>query len=250
MIFLFRLVCLIILGVFVSLVGILFCLLNPRNPKNVVRFAHLYGICLRPFLGVKVITRVHPSITNMQSRVYIANHQNNLDVPIASEIVQPKTVTVGKKSLVWIPFFGQLYWLSGNILLDRTNKAKARDTLGQVVAKMQQKNISIWMFPEGTRSQGRGLLPFKTGAFKTAIEAKTPIVPICISNTTQIKLSRWNNGHVIVEMLEPIETTALDKKDAKTLMDQCYALMKAKIDDLNLEVLNLNQKRNQKGEQA
>ncbi len=38
------------------------------------------------------------------------------------------------------------------------------------------------MFPEGTRSRGRGLLPLKTGAFRTAIQANVPIVPICASN--------------------------------------------------------------------
>lgn len=246
MIFLFRIICLFILGIFVSFIGVIFCLFNPKNPKNVARFAHLYGLILRPFLGIKVITRASESIKKPQSRVYIANHQNNYDVPIAGEIVQPKTVTVGKKSLVWIPFFGQLYWLSGNILLDRNNKSKARDTLGQVVAQMKKKDISIWMFPEGTRSNGRGLLPFKAGAFRTAIEAGAPIVPICISDTTKIKLNRWNNGFVIVEMLEPIETAHLEKQEAKKLMDECHQLMQEKIASLNQEVLKLNQENQNK----
>ncbi|OCG08911.1 acyl-phosphate glycerol 3-phosphate acyltransferase [Gilliamella sp. wkB178] len=241
MVFLFRLVSVLILGIIICCLGIIFCLFNPRNPKNVARFAHLFSFFFAPILGVKVDTRKYPNIENLGSCVFIANHQNNYDMVVAAEIVQPKTVTVGKKSLAWIPFFGQLYYLTGNILLDRNNKAKAHDTINQVVNEIKRRGISIWMFPEGTRSRGRGLLPFKTGAFKAAIAAGVPIVPICVSDTNNIKLNRLHNGHMIVEMLTPIETKSLHKEDARALMEQCYQQMAAKIQQINAEVQQLNQ---------
>ena len=61
----------------------------------------------------------------------------------ASNIVQPPTVTVGKKSLLWVPFFGLLYWLTGNLLIDRNNRAKAHGTIAQVVKHIQKRNISV-----------------------------------------------------------------------------------------------------------
>lgn len=240
MIFLFRLISVVFLGVIICILGILFCLFNPRNPKNVARFAHLFSFFFKPIFGVKVTTRKFANIETMGNCVYIANHQNNFDMIVAADIVQAKTVTVGKKSLAWIPFFGQLYYLTGNILLDRNNKSKAHNTINQVVDEIKKHNISIWMFPEGTRSRGRGLLPFKTGAFKAAIAAGVPIVPICVSDTNNIKLNRLNNGHMIVEMLEPIDTKSLQKEDARTLMEQCYQQMKNKIDQINDEVNKLN----------
>lgn len=240
MVFLFRLICVVILGILICILGVLFCLFNPRNAKNVARFAHLFSFLFKPIFGVKVDTRKYNNIENIGSCVYIANHQNNFDMVVAADIVQPKTVTVGKKSLAWLPFFGQLYYLTGNILLDRNNKSKARDTINQVVNEIKKQGISIWMFPEGTRSRGRGLLPFKTGAFKAAIAAGVPIVPICVSDTNNIKLNRLNNGHMIVEMLEPIETKNLHKEDARTLMEQCYQIMANKIVQLNSEVKKLN----------
>lgn len=240
MVFLFRLIFVVITGIIICVLGVIFCLFNPRNPKNVARFAHLFSFLFKPIFGVKVITRPYSKISDMGSCVYIANHQNNYDMVVAAEIVQPKTVTVGKKSLALIPFFGQLYYLTGNILIDRNNKSKARDTIEQVVREIQDRGISIWMFPEGTRSRGRGLLPFKTGAFKAAIAAGVPIVPICVSETNNIKLNRINNGHMIVEMLDPIETKNLHKEDAKALMEQCYAQMSNKIAEINAEVQQLN----------
>lgn len=243
MVFLFRLITVVLIGIVVCVLGIIFCLFNPRNPKNVARFAHLFSFFFKPILGVKVDTRLYPEISKIGSCVYIANHQNNFDMVVAADVVQPKTVTVGKKSLAWIPFFGQLYYLTGNILIDRNNKSKAHDTIGQVVKEIKTRGISIWMFPEGTRSRGRGLLPFKTGAFKAAIAAGVPIVPICVSDTNNIQLNRLNNGHMIVEMLDPIDTKSLRKEDARTLMEQCYQQMIEKLIEINNEVKQLNSKK-------
>ena len=240
MVFLFRLIFVLFIGIITCVLGVIFCLFNPRNPKNVARFAHLFSFFFKPILGVKVDTRKYPEIEKLGSCVFIANHQNNYDMVVAADIVQPKTVTVGKKSLALIPFFGQLYYLTGNILIDRNNKSKARDTINFVVKEIKKREISIWMFPEGTRSRGRGLLPFKTGAFKAAIAAGVPIVPICVSDTNNIKLNRLNNGHMIVEMLPPIATKDLSKEDARTLMEQCYQQMSEKIAQINLEVTKLN----------
>jgi len=84
--------------------------------------------------------------------VYIANHQNNWDLFTVAAAVTPKVVTVGKKSLAFLPLFGQLYWLTGNILIDRGNRSKAMGTIDQVIDKMKNSDVSIWMFPEGTRN--------------------------------------------------------------------------------------------------
>lgn len=237
---LFRIIVVTILAILICIVGVIVCLFSPRNPKNVAKFAHIFGKVLTPLLGMKVITRECASVKNAGSHVFIGNHQNNYDILVAGQVVQPGTVTIGKKSLIWVPFFGPLYWITGNILLDRDNKSKARDTLGQVVNEIKQKGLSVWMFPEGTRSRGRGLLPFKTGAFRTAIAAGVPIVPICVSNTNHISFNRWDNCHMIVEMLEPISTEGMQKEDAKTLMDHCYKLMSDKIKQLDEEVSKLN----------
>ncbi|PVZ85132.1 1-acyl-sn-glycerol-3-phosphate acyltransferase [Serratia sp. S1B] len=226
--------------ILVCLFGSIYCLFSPRNPRHVATFGHLFGR-LSAVFGLKVEIRKPANAANFGKCIYIANHQNNYDMVTAAKIVQPRTVTVGKKSLVWIPFFGQLYWLTGNLLIDRDNRAKAHGTIAQVVEAFKKKEISIWMFPEGTRSRGRGLLPFKTGAFHAAIAAGVPIVPICISTTSgKINLNRWDNGHVIIEMLEPIDSRDYNKEQVRELAAHCRELMKAKIEQLDAEVAELD----------
>ncbi|EJS91866.1 1-acyl-sn-glycerol-3-phosphate acyltransferase, partial [Pasteurella multocida subsp. multocida str. Anand1_cattle] len=142
--------------------------------------------------GLTVEYRFPKNVDKFGRCIYIGNHQNNYDMVTISYMVQPRTVSVGKKSLIWIPFFGLLYWVTGNILIDRENRTKAHGTMNEVAHRIHDDDLSVWMFPEGTRSRGRGLLPFKTGAFYAAIAAGVPIVPVVCSTTQgKIDLNRW-----------------------------------------------------------
>ncbi|WAT01071.1 1-acylglycerol-3-phosphate O-acyltransferase [Rouxiella chamberiensis] len=236
MLFIFRVIYVVVFSILVCIFGSIYCLFSPRNPKHVATFGHLFG-GLAPIFGLKVEQRIPADAAQNGNCIYIANHQNNFDMVTVSNMVQPRTVTVGKKSLLWIPFFGPLYWLTGNLLIDRENRAKAHGTISQVVAQIKKKDVSIWMFPEGTRSRGRGLMPFKTGAFHAAIAAGVPIVPICVSNTNnKIKLNRWNNGLVIIEMLPPVDTTQYGKERLRELSEHCRQIMADKIAELDAEV--------------
>ncbi|PIJ49717.1 1-acyl-sn-glycerol-3-phosphate acyltransferase [Erwinia sp. OLTSP20] len=236
MLALFRIVVVVIYSILVCVFGCIWCLFTPRQPNHVARFGRMFGR-LSPLFGVKVETRLPPGAGHFPNAIYIANHQNNYDMITAANIVQPNTVTVGKKSLLWIPFFGQLYWLTGNLLIDRDNRAKAHTTITQVVEQFKKKTISFWMFPEGTRSRGRGLLPFKTGAFHAALAAGVPIIPVVVTNTHEkIKLNRRRNGLVIVEMMPPIDTRAFEKESVRKLATHCRELMSARLDALNAEV--------------
>ena len=236
MLVILRTLIVIIYSILVCVLGCIWCLFLLLNPRHVATFGHLFG-ALAPLFGVKVEVRRPEGAEHYGNAIYIANHQNNYDMITAANIVQPTTVTVGKKSLLWIPFFGLLYWLTGNLLIDRDNRAKAHSTIAKVVDEFKRKRISFWMFPEGTRSRGRGLLPFKTGAFHAAVAAGVPIIPIVVSTThNKIKLNRWKNGLVIVEMLPPVDVAAFEKESVRKLATHCRELMQAKLNELDAEV--------------
>lgn len=231
-----RTILVVLLSICICVFGLIYCLFSPRDPRHVATFGRMFGR-MAPLLGLKVELRYPSSMVTRQSCIYIANHQNNYDMVTAASMVQPRTVTVGKKSLLWIPFFGQLYWLTGNLLIDRENRLRAHGTISEIVEHIKKKNISIWMFPEGTRSRGRGLMPFKMGAFYAAIAAGVPVVPICVSNTSnKIKLNRWSNGLVIVELLPPVDTAPYTRDRVRELADHCRELMAARLVELDAEV--------------
>jgi len=230
--------------VFICFASCFYCLLRPFHRNNVHHTARYLGKVSKIF-GFEVEVRIPESIKNLGPVVYIANHQNNYDLFTMSNAVQPGTVSVGKKSLKWIPLFGQMYWLTGNILIDRKNTSKAMDTISLTAKKIVESQLSVWIFPEGTRSRGRGLLPFKTGAFRTAAKANVPIVPICGSSQDKtIDISRWDNGKIIIEFLDPMYIENDSRESIRKLTDESHQLMEEKINQLNDEVASTHQVKN------
>ncbi|MGF1702262.1 1-acylglycerol-3-phosphate O-acyltransferase [Photobacterium makurazakiensis] len=229
-----------------TLCALVYCsIFSPRDPKHVHVFCRWFNQ-LQKIMGVELIHRGKENVADTPKAVYISNHQNIFDFVTSPGMLMPRTVTIGKKSLLWVPFFGPLYWITGNILIDRENKSKARNTIQQVAEAIHKRDLSVWMYPEGTRSKGRGLLPFKTGAFRMAIEAGVPIVPVCVSSVHhKLSLANRNNGIVIAEMLEPIDISEYKVEDARKLAEHCHQLMKAKIAELDEEVIQREQARSQ-----
>lgn len=230
---LFTLFCLILL---VTFGGLIMSLCLAFSKDRVYYIAKAFSPVARLF-GLNVRKHVSYKAYDVPQAVYIANHQNNFDLFTFSHVVPHRTVTVGKSSLKWLPFFGWLYWATGNFMIQRNDRNKAIAAINQIVAKMRDTGLSIWMFPEGTRSRGRGWLPFKRGAFHAAVQAGVPIIPVvCSSTHQQVKLNRWHNGAVKVEVMDPIFTAGLTEKDIPDLVSQCESLMQAKQQELDDEL--------------
>lgn len=221
----------------VSVLGIFICLARPFHPDNTRWFARIYSWGGAAILGIKIRRYNYDSLKKMGPCVYVVNHQDNFDLFICGRVVPKRTVTIGKKNLRYIPFFGQLYWLAGNVFIDRKNSSRSKRTMNSSIRVLTKKNTSIWVFAEGTRNRGRNLLPFKKGAFVMAIEARVPIIPICVSSYARnLDLSRLRSGIAEIRVLPPIITDNLTNEDTNRIMKQCWDDMKETIDAMDREV--------------
>lgn len=238
MIFWPRFILVTLWGIFSFIVGILIGIARPFNPNNV----RLTGKVLCPtgfkILGVEFELRGAEIFDKNPPFVITANHQNNFDMFPGGASIPNGCVTLGKTSIVWIPLFGLFYWLSGNIFIDRRNKRKAKASMERVTREIVENKKSIWIMPEGTRGRGREvLLPFKRGAFITAINAQVPIVPVCFSTYhDRMQWRKLKAGKIIGQVLEPIPTKGMAPEDSVRLMEEVHAKMKAQIIELNNEL--------------
>ena len=236
MLFLIRM---LLLGVHLAvacIVGLLIGLARPFNPDNSRLCGRVFAVPAMWILGMKVKVEADSALHHRRSAVLVANHLSNYDLMTFGLVVPERTVSLGKKSLKWIPLFGQLYWLAGNVLVDRGNAIQAKKAMLTTTDTLQHRDISLWVFAEGTRGHGKGLQPFKKGAFLMAINAGVPIIPVCANNYVRgLNLNRWVSGHLIIRSLAPIATKGLGTDDLPALMAQCHAQMSACIEELDRE---------------
>ncbi|MCU7555421.1 1-acylglycerol-3-phosphate O-acyltransferase [Alteromonas sp. ASW11-19] len=237
MLALIRIPVLLVAFLIINLVVLIVCIARPFH-KNNVNFAGRAYAQMSRVLGLKVVIEKSDKVLDNEPYVFIANHQNSYDIITISKAALPGVVTVGKKSLKWIPVFGQIYWLSGNIMIDRKNSGKARSTLDIAARKIRQKRTSVWLFPEGTRSNGRGLLPFKQGAFRLAKTTEERVVMVTASNLHgKINWNRWNNGTVLIAIDEPVAMT--DDKSIKEWMEFFHTRMQQRQTELDARVAEI-----------
>ncbi|MDH2924899.1 hypothetical protein A4A71_06110 [Nicoletella semolina] len=154
-------------------------------------------------LGIKIEVLGKENIPDTGC-IFIANHQSNYDIFLVTNAVPKKTIAIGKKSILYFPFFGLIYWLGGNVLIDRNNREAALNVLSSLEKRMKKENIFVWFFPEGSRNYGKKLLPFKKGAFYMAKNLDCPVIPVCVSTYyTSFNINRINNGKIIIKYLSP-----------------------------------------------
>jgi 1-acyl-sn-glycerol-3-phosphate acyltransferase len=212
-------------------------LVRPFNPDNTRLCGRVYSLPALRILGLSATLQVDSLVSQPNPFVLVVNHQSNFDLFVLGSVVPRRTVTIGKTSLKWIPFFGQVYWLAGNVLINRGNAQKAKRAMLQTTDVLQHHDTSIWVFPEGTRNLGRGLLPFKKGAFQMAIAAGVPIVPMCCSNYKNVmRLNRWHAGEVRICALAPIATAGMTLEDMPVLMRLCQEQMAQCVAELDRKV--------------
>lgn len=120
-----------------------------------------------------------------QSYVIVANHQSHYDIFLLYGWLGADFKWVMKQELRKAPILGIACDRLGHIFVDRSNREAAIASLEKAKSRIRN-GTSVFFFPEGTRSRNGGLLPFKKGAFRMALDLGLPILPISLVGTRDI----------------------------------------------------------------
>lgn len=102
----------------------------------------------------------------------VANHLSYLDILVLLATV--RGTLLSKAEIARWPVLGFLARTTGTLFVDRTRK---RD-LPRVIAEIERcsaRGLGVAMFPEGTSSDGAGVLPFKPSLFEVALRTRRPV---------------------------------------------------------------------------
>ncbi|MEI6306758.1 MAG: lysophospholipid acyltransferase family protein [Deltaproteobacteria bacterium] len=138
--------------------------------------------------------------------IFMSNHQSNFDILSLLAHMPRQFYWIAKKELFDIPVFGTSMKRGGYIPLDRSDGRKALKSMDNAAAIIREGK-SVVMFPEGTRSQDRKLLPFKRGGFLLALKAGVPVVPVTINGSGRINPAnqiRLYKGNIVINLHLPL----------------------------------------------
>lgn len=138
--------------------------------------------------GVTLYIEGLENIPENEAVLFIGNHRSFFDVVIAYTLVKGPTGFIAKEELSRIPLLRSWMEELGCRFLKRGD---VKQNLKVVLAAIKdvKDGKSVWIYPEGTRSEDSdelNMLPFKDGSFKIAEKSGCRIVPVAMLNTRDI----------------------------------------------------------------
>lgn len=169
--------------------------------------------------------------------VAVSNHESYADIFLISHFPW-EMKWLSKDTLFKIPVYGWLMRMASDIPIKRGK----RESIVSAVAGCRDrlaKRVSVMIFPEGTRALTDEMLPFKDGAFRIAIDAGVPILPIAVAGTRSCMAKgsfAFQRARAKARVLPPIPTSGLTTKDVAALRDQTHDIIDRARRALQLEL--------------
>ena len=157
--------------------------------------------------------------------VLVANHVSNVDAVALLAALPVDFRAVAKQEVRSWPLVGAAVRRAGHLTVDRFDTLHGVEGAAHVT-EVLRRGTSLLIFPEGTCAQGPALLPFRLGAFKAAVEAGRPVVPIHLEGTRRLlrpgsRLQR--PGQFTLSIGEPIIPAAGGWPEMVRLRDRARA---------------------------
>lgn len=180
--------------------------------------------------GAKVDIKGLENIPKDEAVLYIGNHNGFFDVLIGYAAVPNLTGFIAKKEFEKIPGLNWWMHMVNCLFLDRSDARAGLKTILKAIDYIKA-GISIFVFPEGTRSKTGKMGDFKEGTFKIATKTNCPIIPIAFTGTAaafENQFPKIRPVPITMTFGEPIYPASLSKEDKKVLGE----ITKAKIQEM------------------
>jgi 1-acyl-sn-glycerol-3-phosphate acyltransferase len=165
------------------------------------------------------VTGLETYLANHKKYLMVANHISWMDI-IVIQSIKP-CIFVAKSDVASWPLFGWVAQMTGTIFIKREKVSDIKKALNKMKRRLIKRSVCI--FPEGTSTNGRYLLPFKSNLFQSSIDTQKSILPLCLRYEQKniytdktafvddmslldsiIKIKQEKDIRAIVEVLQPI----------------------------------------------
>jgi 1-acyl-sn-glycerol-3-phosphate acyltransferase len=201
----------------------------------------IYNACLvwdrlwTTLVGLRYEELPGPAPDPQKPYVFVANHISYLDIPLILLVVRRRAFRVlGKAEMKRIPIFGYIY-SRAVVMVDRRSPDQRSKSARELIGILRQ-GISVFIFPEGTFNEtGRPLKTFYDGAFRIAIETRTPIKPVLFLDTYErmhySSIFSLNPGRLRTVYLPEVRVEGLTMEDLPALRERVFRMMETELEE-------------------
>lgn len=141
------------------------------------RWARSVGRCLR-------LRSTYSGAVVPRGTLLVSNHVSYLDILVIA--AHQPVVFVSKAEVRHWPVLGWITARAGTLYLDRQRKT-ATGGAALTMRRLLEQGLVVVVFPEGTSSDGRQVLPFRSSLFAAAVEAGASVTPAALSYSLSIR---------------------------------------------------------------
>ena len=170
----------------------------------------------------------------------VCNHQHMADVGVLiSYFKKSKIAFISKQENRNMPIIGKIMHMTSSQTLDREDDRQALRVILKCIQLVKDGEVSMAVFPEGTRSKDGKVHAFRNGGFKIAQKANVPIVVCTINGTADLfhNLKKLKTTHIDLHLVDVIQPEELKGKTTAEIGDRVYEMMIADLgEEFRMEV--------------
>jgi len=205
----------------IGIVVVVFGFLGLRRQMMLLmyRVAQAWAEALIRLIGCRITVEGRENVPREGGLCFVSNHASLFDIVMLLRYAGRPIGFIAKKELALIPLLNMWILVIGGLFIDRKNPRKALATIDAGIGRIRAGNCMI-VFPEGSRSKGLGLLPFRPGAFKLATQSGAAIVPVALAGTYDVfeRQGRARACPVRITFCKPISVADIPPADRKTVL--------------------------------
>jgi 1-acyl-sn-glycerol-3-phosphate acyltransferase len=171
--------------------------------------------------------------------VLASNHASYADVPALMATLPLDFVFVAKREVLGYPIIGTYVRRAGHPTVDRWDAQQSLADAG-LVQRAIADGDSLLFFPEGTFTAATGLRPFRLGAFRTAAEARVPVLPLALRGTRRaLRGDSWlpRPGPIHLWIGAPVPPRGREWADVVALRDEVAEVIAARCGEPRLDLV-------------
>lgn len=198
-----------VLGAYILFLCLCALAVDPKREYTV--HSRFYRSVLNGFTAVGLFvlnTRIHVTglekVPDTKRVLFVSNHLSKFDPIVTWHVLKKWDIAfISKPENFRIPIFGRLIRKCCFLAIDREDPRRAMTTIQTAAALLESGQVSVGVYPEGTRSADGSLLPFHNGVFKIARKADAPVAVLRLTGTNEIrKRAVFRRTHIYLEVLD------------------------------------------------